>query len=103
MITGGVNVYPAEVERHLLEQRGVAEAAVFGVPDDDWGERLVAAVVPWPDAELDGETLRAVLADRLARAKVPKAVLVVDELPRTATGKIRRADRALEAVWEQYR
>ncbi|MEX2504790.1 MAG: AMP-binding protein [Egicoccus sp.] len=102
VITGGVNVYPAEVERHLLEQPGVAEAAVFGVPDEDWGERLAAAVVGWPGADLDGEVLRTTLAERLARAKVPKTVLVVDELPRTATGKIRRADHGLEALWEQH-
>ncbi|MBS3941041.1 MAG: AMP-binding protein [Actinobacteria bacterium] len=103
VITGGVNVYPAEVERHLLEQPGVAEAAAFGVPDDDWGERLVAAVVGWPGTHLDGETLRGALAQRLGRAKVPKTVLVVDELPRTATGKIRRADHALERLWERHR
>lgn len=103
VITGGVNVYPAEVERHLLDQPGVAEAAVFGVADEDWGERLVAAVVGWPGADLDGERLRAGLADRLARAKVPKEVLVVEELPRTATGKVRRADRALQALWEERR
>ena len=102
VITGGVNVYPAEVERHLLEQHGVAEAVVFGVADDDWGERLVAAVVPWPDADIDGAALRTVLAERLAPAKVPKAVLVVDELPRTPLGKVRRADRALETLWERY-
>ncbi|MFA9428746.1 class I adenylate-forming enzyme family protein [Egicoccus sp. AB-alg2] len=100
VITGGVNVYPAEVERHLLGLPGVAEAAVFGLPDDDWGERLVAVVVPWPGADLDGEALRGALADRLSRAKAPKDVLVVDELPRTATGKILRAGTALADLWE---
>jgi long-chain acyl-CoA synthetase len=100
VISGGVNVYPAEVERALLERPGVAEAVAFGVPDDDWGERLVAAVVPWPGADLDGERLRRELVDRVSRAKVPKAVLVVEELPRTATGKVRRAGGALLALLE---
>lgn len=103
VISGGVNVYPAEVERHLLDQPGVAEAAVFGIDDDDWGERLVAAVVPWAGARVDGEELRRALADRLARAKVPKEVRVVDELPRTAIGKVRRADGTLQAWWEEQR
>jgi long-chain acyl-CoA synthetase len=98
VITGGVNVYPAEVERALLEQPGVAEAVVFGVPDEDWGERLVAAVVAWPGATLDGDGLRQDLATRVSRAKVPKVVRVVDELPRTATGKVRRTGDALAAL-----
>lgn len=94
VISGGVNVYPAEVERHLLELDGVAEAAVFGVPDPDLGERVVAAVVAWPGASLDGERLREQLGDRVRRAEVPKAVTVVADLPRTPTGKIRRVGLA---------
>lgn len=90
VISGGVNVYPAEVERHLLDLAGVAEAAVFGVPDDDLGERVVAAVVAWPGADLDSEELRARLRAVARRAEVPKRILVVDDLPRTATGKVRR-------------
>jgi long-chain acyl-CoA synthetase len=101
VISGGVNVYPAEVERALLEQPGVAEAVAFGVPDDDWGERLVAAVVPWPGADVDGDALRQALVHRVSRAKVPKTVLVVDELPRTPTGKVRRAGGALAALLER--
>jgi long-chain acyl-CoA synthetase len=98
VITGGVNVYPAEVERALLELPGIAEAVVFGVPDEDWGERLVAAVVAWPDAQLDGGQLRQELTTRVSPAKVPKRVVVVDELPRTPTGKVRRAGGALAAL-----
>jgi long-chain acyl-CoA synthetase len=90
VISGGVNVYPAEVERALLGLDGVAEAVAFGVPDDDWGERLIAAVVPWPGHRLDGERLRDALRAEVSRAKVPKQVLIVDELPRTPTGKVRR-------------
>jgi long-chain acyl-CoA synthetase len=98
VITGGVNVYPAEVERVLLAQPGVAETAVFGVPDDDWGERLVAAVVAWPGARVEPDALRRTLRGQLSPAKVPKRVLVVDELPRTATGKVRRTGDALAAL-----
>ncbi len=94
VITGGVNVYPAEVERALLALPGVAEAIAFGVPDAEWGERLVAAVVPWPDASLGGAELREELRTQVSRAKLPKQVLVVDELPRTATGKLRRVGLA---------
>lgn len=94
VISGGVNVYPAQVERALLDQDGVAEAAVFGVPDAEWGERVVAAVVPWPGATVDPDSLRSALAIRLRRAEVPRTIAVVDDLPRTATGKIRRVGLA---------
>jgi long-chain acyl-CoA synthetase len=90
VITGGVNVYPAEVERALLAQPGVAEAVAFGVPDDEWGERLLAAVVPWPDTDLDGEALREALRVAGPRARVPARILVVGGLPRTPMGKVRR-------------
>jgi long-chain acyl-CoA synthetase len=94
VISGGVNVYPAQIERHLLDEDGVAEAVVFGVPDEDWGERVVAAVVPWPGASLEPAALRSSLAARLRRAEVPKQIAVVDDLPRTSTGKIRRVGLA---------
>jgi acyl-CoA synthetase (AMP-forming)/AMP-acid ligase II len=91
VITGGVNVYPAEVEAVLADAPGVVDVAVFGVPDAEWGERVCAAVVG-PAAE---ETLRDLVATRLAPYKRPKSYFRVDELPRTATGKLRR--RALPA------
>jgi long-chain acyl-CoA synthetase len=101
VISGGVNVYPAEVERQLLDLDGVAEAVVFGVPDEGWGERVVAAVVPWPGADVDGDGLREALRARLRPAEVPKTVTVVGELPRTATGKVRRVGlaEALTGPW----
>jgi len=86
VITGGVNVYPAEVEAVLTEAPGVVEAAVFGLPDPDWGERVCAAVV----GPVTEETLRRLVADRLAPYKRPKAYFRVDDLPRTSTGKLRR-------------
>lgn len=75
----------------------MAEAVVFGVPDDDWGQRVEAAVVGWPGAALDTEVLRADLGDRLTPAKVPKRIHVVADLPRTSTGKVRR-DGSLRAA-----
>jgi long-chain acyl-CoA synthetase len=90
VITGGVNVYPAEVERRLLDDEGVAEAVVFGVPDDDFGERVEAAVVPWPGQRPDPQALRTRLRAELAPPKVPKRIHVLEDLPRTPTGKIRR-------------
>jgi long-chain acyl-CoA synthetase len=88
VITGGVNVYPREVERVLAECAGVQEVAVFGVPDPDWGQRLCAAVVGTAaSADLDRHA-RA----NLPPARRPKEYRLVPELPRTNTGKIRRAD-----------
>ena len=86
VITGGVNVYPAEVEAALAEAPGVAEVAVFGVDDDDWGQRVCAAVVG--DAHEDA--LRRHAAAHLAPYKRPKDYVFVAELPHTATGKLRR-------------
>jgi acyl-CoA synthetase (AMP-forming)/AMP-acid ligase II len=86
LITGGVNVYPLEVEHVLLEHPGVHDAAVFGVDDEEWGQRVCAAVVTdVAPAELD-----AWLHDRLAPHKRPKQLLAVDEIPVSPTGKVRR-------------
>ncbi|MEY2478261.1 MAG: fatty-acyl-CoA synthase [Actinomycetota bacterium] len=90
--SGGENVYPAEVERLLLEHPAVAEVAVIGVPDAKWGEVGLALVVAAPDAEVTLETLHDVIAGRLARYKYPKRVLVVDELARNVTGKVSKVD-----------
>jgi O-succinylbenzoic acid--CoA ligase len=92
VITGGENVAPAEVEAVLLAHAAVAEAAVFGRPDREWGEALTAQVVL--RAPATGDELRAFCAQRLPGFKVPKAVEVVDALPRTAAGKILRRELA---------
>jgi len=88
VITGGVNVYPAEVESVLAEVPGVAEVAVFGMSDPDWGERVCAAVV----GAAEKEALARHARSRLAPYKRPKAYFTVADLPRTATGKLRRRD-----------
>lgn len=90
IVSGGENVYPAEVEDVLLADDGVVDVAVVGAPDDEFGERLVAYVVRAPGASVDAADLRTAVADRLSRFKVPRDIVFVDELPRTATGKVLR-------------
>ncbi|MCX2723521.1 AMP-binding protein [Roseibium salinum] len=90
IISGGFNVYPAEVEALLDEVPGVAESAVIGVPHADFGEAVVAVLAAKPGAAIDEETVQASLADRLARFKQPKKVHVLDTLPRNAMGKIQK-------------
>src|SRR5829696_2947955 len=92
IIRGGANVYPAEVERVLLEAPGVRAAAVFGVPDERLGERVVGAVETEAGAELDEAAVRTHCLANLARYKVPERFLVVPQLPRNAMGKIVRPD-----------
>jgi len=92
VITGGVNVYPAEVEASLADVPGVVDVAVFGVVDDQWGQRVCAAVVPAPGTDPD-DVVRALVdhaAAHLAGYKRPKQYEVVDALPRTTTGKVQR-------------
>lgn len=87
VITGGVNVYPLEVERVLLDHPAVHEVAVFGVEDERWGQRLCAAVV----GELGAGDVTGWLSERVAPHKRPKTVVIVDALPRNSMGKVSRA------------
>ena len=89
-ISGGENVYPAEVEAQLLEHPDVAECAVIGVPDGRWGEVGRAFVRTRPGAVPDRDGLIDFLTGRLARYKIPKTVQFVEDLPRTASGKIHK-------------
>jgi len=90
IITGGYNVYPAEVEHALVAHPAVAECGVFAVPDDKWGEAVQAAVVLCPGMSASEAELIAFAKEHLAKFKVPKAVTIVEELPRTPVGKIIR-------------
>ena len=90
VITGGYNVYPAEVEALINELPGVAESAVVGVPHPDFGEGVIAVVVPQPGAALDGAAIVASMKGRIANYKVPKQVFVVPELPRNQMGKVQK-------------
>ncbi|MFA9272554.1 MAG: hypothetical protein ACEQSX_17715, partial [Baekduiaceae bacterium] len=90
IVSGGENVYPQEVEDVLHEHPAIDDVAVLGVDDGEFGERLACWVVRADGAALDDDGVRAFVRERLARYKVPRDVLFVDELPRTATGKVRR-------------
>jgi malonyl-CoA/methylmalonyl-CoA synthetase len=90
IISGGYNVYPAEVEGAINELPGVAESAVIGVPHPDFGEVGVALVIPRPGAQPDPEAILAALRTRLANYKIPKRCVIVDELPRNAMGKVQK-------------
>jgi fatty-acyl-CoA synthase len=92
IISGGENIYPAEIENLLIESPDIAEASVIGRPDERWGEIVVAVVVPRPDHTLSGEQVLKLLEGRIARFKHPKEVVVVKALPKTALGKIRKED-----------
>lgn len=88
IISGGENIYPAEVESALAAHPAVAEIALIGVPEPTWGEVPRAIVVARPGARLDPDDLLAFGRERLARFKLPKSMVVVDSLPRTGAGKI---------------
>jgi len=92
IISGGENIYPAEVEAAILELDTVASVAVIGVPDEKWGEVPKAIITLHPGSTLTQEELRSHLEGKLARYKIPKAVVFVDDMPRTASGKIRKRD-----------
>ncbi len=94
IVSGGENVFPVEVENLLVEHPAVADAAVIGVPDDDFGQRLKAFVVLRSGQTLDADAVRTHVKSNLARHKVPRDVEFVDDLPRNATGKLLRGSLA---------
>lgn len=97
IVSGGENVYPAEVEETLRSHGAVADAAVVGLPDREWGQRVVASVVPQRGVRLAAEELRLFCRQRLAGYKVPRDVRFVESLPRTASGKLLR--RQVREAW----
>lgn len=92
IISGGENIYPAEVEQIITELEGVSAVAVIGVPDEKWGEVPKAIIKVRNGYTITAEQVRGQLEGRIARYKIPKTIAVVDELPTTASGKIRKAD-----------
>jgi malonyl-CoA/methylmalonyl-CoA synthetase len=90
IISGGYNVYPAEIEGYLNDMPGVAESAVIGVPHPDFGEGVVAVVVAKPGATPQPAELIAALKSKIANFKIPKFLFVVDELPRNTMGKVQK-------------
>jgi long-chain acyl-CoA synthetase len=100
VISGGVNIYPAEIEAVLHGIPGVHDCAVFGIPDDEFGEALMAVVEPQPGVTLEVADIRARLRTALADYKVPKQVAIQAELPREDSGKIFKR-RLREPFWER--
>lgn len=92
IVSGGENVYPIEVEKTLAAHPDVAEAAVIGVDDEQYGQRLAAFVVLAPGAQATPDTLKQHVRENLANYKVPREIAILDELPRGSTGKILRAE-----------
>jgi long-chain acyl-CoA synthetase len=100
VISGGVNIYPAEIEAELLKLPGVADCAVFGVPDEEFGEALCAWIQPSPGATLDPAGVRTELARHLAKYKIPKLIEFAGDLPREDSGKIFKR-KLREPYWER--
>ena len=99
IISGGVNVYPAEVEGVLHDHPAIAEAAVIGVPDREWGERVRAFVVLRPGMDASDDDLKLHCKGRLAGPKVPRDYVFLESLPRNPTGKVLKRDlRTLEGA-----
>jgi fatty-acyl-CoA synthase len=92
IVSGGENVFPKEVEDLLARHDAIAEAAAIGVPDAEFGQRLVAFVVPKAGADVSEGDLKDYVKENLARYKVPREVHFLDELPRNATGKVMKRE-----------
>ncbi len=92
IISGGENIYPAEVEQMIIELGHISAVALIGIPDEKWGEVPWAVVTVVPGASTSLDEVRAHLDGRIARYKMPKNLIIVDEFPRTGSGKIRKAD-----------
>jgi long-chain acyl-CoA synthetase len=88
IISGGVNIYPAEIEGVLYAHPQIIDAAVFGIPDDEWGESVYAVVQPKPGETIDLDELREFVDERIGGYKRPRGYEVREELPRTDAGKL---------------
>jgi long-chain acyl-CoA synthetase len=100
VISGGVNIYPAEIEAEILKIAGVADCAVFGIPDAEFGESLCAVVQAQQGARLSESDVKGYLRDHLAKYKVPKVVEFRAELPREDSGKIFKR-KLRDPYWEK--
>jgi long-chain acyl-CoA synthetase len=99
IISGGANIYPAEIEAELHKMPGVADCAVFGIPDEEFGEQVCAFVQPGPGPGLSEADVRAYLRERIAGYKVPKTVHFAEDLPREDSGKIFKR-KLRDPFWE---
>ena len=97
IVSGGENVFPREVEDLLSDHEAVSEASVIGVADDEFGQRLKAFVVLLPGKSFDEDAVKAYVREHLARYKIPREIVYLDELPRNPTGKVlKRVLREME-------
>jgi long-chain acyl-CoA synthetase len=103
VVRGGYNVYPREVEEAIYEHEGVAEVAVIGVPHEELGEEVAAVVVMKEGESATEEEIIAFARERVARFKYPRTVTFMDDLPKTATGKILKRELAAEAARAEAR
>ena len=101
IISGGVNIYPAEIENVLIGMAGVRDCAVFGIPDHEYGERLCACVEPESGSIVSASAVQDYLRERLANFKVPKEIKFLDALPREASGKIFKR-KLRDPYWEGH-
>jgi fatty-acyl-CoA synthase/long-chain acyl-CoA synthetase len=92
IISGGMNIYPAEIEAALEAHPGIYEAAVFGIPSEDWGELVHAVIVKNQGVDLDEDGVQAHARANLASYKVPRSIAWLDELPKTGSGKVLKRD-----------
>ena len=99
IISGGMNVYPAEIEATLEQHSGIFDVAVFGIPSGQWGEQVHATVVPAPGASLSEADVVAYARQHLAGYKIPRSVSFMPELPRTGSGKILKRELR-KPYWE---
>jgi long-chain acyl-CoA synthetase len=99
IISGGVNIYPAEIEAVLSQMPGLRDCAVFGIPHGEYGETVCAHIQPWPGADLTADGVRAYLNGRIARYKVPEEIVFAADLPREDSGKIFKR-KLRDAYWQ---
>jgi len=99
IVSGAENIYPAEIESVLFEHPAVADAAVVGIPDEKFGEAVLALLVLKQGESVDAETIEAFCRERLAGYKIPRQVEFIDEMPRNASGKVLKRELR-EPYWE---
>jgi acyl-CoA synthetase (AMP-forming)/AMP-acid ligase II len=99
VVSGGENIYPVEVENAIAHHPSVADVAVIGVPDDKFGEALLAFVVLKPDAQLDVDTMVDFCRERIAGYKIPRRLEIIEEMPRNPSGKILKKELR-KPFWE---
>jgi acyl-CoA synthetase (AMP-forming)/AMP-acid ligase II len=102
IISGGFNVYPSEVEQVIWAHSAVQDCAVIGVPDEKWGEAVMAVIELKPGAEIDPDEIIGICKAQLGSVKAPKSVVVWDELPRSPVGKVRKKD-IRDVFWQNQK